>query len=48
MKQEDALLHILSKADIDDQDPEIIKAAKELADEGLGSFEQCLQTVLES
>lgn len=48
MKQEDALMHILQDENVDEKDPEVIKVATEMMNEGLGSLEECIQSVMRS
>lgn len=48
MKQEDALAYILGAEGVNEHDPEVLKVAQEMANEGLGSIEECIKSVLRS
>ena len=42
LRQEEALMHILQDQNVNENDPEVIKAAEDLVLEGIGSKEECI------
>ena len=42
LRQEEALMHILQDQNVNESDPEVIKAAEDLVLEGIGSKEECI------
>lgn len=42
LRQEEALMHILQDQNVNEKDPEVIKAAEDLVLEGIGSKEECI------